>query len=71
VVIVGGFYAIGGFLVHALFRRYNAKNYRRMSLLQYSLMMFFLLTMSALPIKILLRHLFQVKYVWITPWFNI
>ena len=39
-------------MVHALFRRYNPKNYRRMSLLQYSLMMFFLLTMVALPIKI-------------------
>jgi hypothetical protein len=69
--VVGGFYAIGGFLAHALFRRYNAKSYRRMSLLQYSLMMFLLLTMSGLPIKILLRHLFHVKYVWITPWFNI
>jgi hypothetical protein len=70
-VVVGGFYAVGGFLAHALFRRYNAKNYRRMSLLQYSLLMFFLLTMSALPIKILLRHMFHVKYVWVTPWFNI
>ena len=69
--VVGGFYAIGGLLAHALFRRYNAKSYRRMSLLQYSLMMFLLLTMSGLPIKILLRHLFHVKYVWITPWFNI
>ncbi len=70
-LVVGGFYAIGGFLAHALFRRYNARSYRRMSLLQYSIMMFFLLTMSALPIKILLRHLFHVKYVLITPWFNV
>jgi hypothetical protein len=27
--------------------------------------------MSALPIKILLRHIFHVKYVWVSPWFNI
>src|SRR5258708_30157586 len=65
-VVVGGFYAIGGFLAHALFRRYNARSYRRISLLQYSLMMFFLLSMSALPIKILLPHLFPVKYRSIT-----
>jgi hypothetical protein len=34
-------------------------------------MMIFLLTMFGLPIKILLRHSLHVKYVWITPWFNI
>jgi Cytochrome b(C-terminal)/b6/petD len=70
-VVVGGYYLAAGLVVHALFRRFNAKNYRRMSLLQYSLMMFFLLTMFGLPIKILLRHSLHVKYVWITPWFNI
>ena len=70
-VVVGGYYLAAGIVVHALFRRFNAKNYRRMSLLQYSLMMFFLLTMFGLPIKILLRHSLHVKYVWITPWFNI
>jgi hypothetical protein len=69
--VVGGYYVAVGLVVHALFRRFNAKNYRRMSLLQYSLMMFFLLTMFGLPIKILLRHSLHVKYVWITPWFNI
>jgi len=70
-VVVGGYYLAAGLVVHALFRRFNAQNYRRMSLLQYSLMMFFLLTMFGLPIKILLRHSLHVKYVWITPWFNI
>jgi hypothetical protein len=70
-IVVGGFYAVGGFIAHALFRRYNPKNYRRMSLLQYSIMMVFLLTMVALPIKMLIRLLFHIKYVWITPWFNV
>jgi hypothetical protein len=42
-----------------------------MSLLQYSLMQFFLLTMVALPLKMLLRLGFNIKYVWITPWFNV
>ena len=69
--VVGGYYLAAGLIVHALFRRFNARSYRHMSLLQYSLMMFFLLTMFALPIKILLRHSLHVKYVWITPWFNI
>src|SRR6202041_3499821 len=54
-IVVGGFYAIGGFLLHGFFRRNNPKDYKRMSLLQYSIMMFFVLTMFALPIKMALR----------------
>ncbi|HJY91931.1 MAG TPA: hypothetical protein VJ255_16725, partial [Candidatus Acidoferrum sp.] len=61
----------GGIAAHAYFRRYNAKDYKRMSLLQYSILMVFLLTMLGLPIKMLLRLLFHIKYVWITPWFNV
>src|SRR2546428_280766 len=70
-IVVGGYYVIGGFIMHALFRRYNPKDYQRMSLLQYSILQFFMLTMVALPIKLLLRLLFHIKYVWITPWFNV
>jgi len=70
-VVVGGYYLVGGFAVHALFRRYNPKDYQRMSLLQYSTMMIFMLTMIGLPIKMLLRLAFNIKYVWITPWFNV
>ncbi len=50
-MVVGGFYAIGGFSLHGFFRRNNPKDYKRMSLLQYSIMMFFVITMFALPIK--------------------
>lgn len=42
-----------------------------MSLLQYSTMMIFMLTMIALPLKMMLRLAFNIKYVWITPWFNV
>jgi hypothetical protein len=34
-------------------------------------MVFFLLTMVALPLKMGLRLMFNIKYVWITPWFNV
>ena len=69
--VVGGFFVVGGLAVHALFRRYNPKNYKRMSLLQYSILMVFFITMIGLPIKMLLRLAFHIKYVWITPWFNV
>src|ERR1700681_473750 len=69
--VVGGFFAIGGFLVHTFYRRFEPKNYQRKSLLQYSLMMVLLISMLGLPIKMLLRLMFPIKYVWIPPWFNV
>ncbi len=70
-IVVGAFYLIGGGAVYSWFRRYQPKDFRRMSILQFSLMNFFLLTMIALPIKMFVRLAFHIKYVWITPWFNI
>ena len=70
-LVVVGYFSIGGFALHAYFRRYMKKDYQRMSLLQYSITMAFLLMMVALPAKMLLRLLWHIKYVWITPWFNV
>ncbi len=70
-IVVGGYYLLGGMIVNGLFRRGRPKDYRRMSLLQYSVMMFFFLTMIGLPIKMLLRLTMHIKYVWVTPWFNV
>jgi hypothetical protein len=70
-IIVGGYFGLGGFLVYSLFRRYMSKDFSRMSLLQFSITQAFLLIMVALPLKMLLRLLWHIKYVWITPWFNV
>src|SRR5207244_3998984 len=67
-VVVGGFFAIGGMFVHAFFRRHNAKDFKRMSLLQYSIMMTFFLTLLGLPIKMLLRLDFHIKSVLVNLW---
>ena len=42
-----------------------------MSVLQYTIMQVFLVIMLSLPVKILARLVFRIKYVWVTPWFNI
>jgi hypothetical protein len=70
-LVVGGFYLIGGGAVYSLFRRKMPKDYQRMSLLQFSLMAGLWLSMLALPLKMALRLLWHIKYVWITPWFNV
>jgi hypothetical protein len=51
---------------------FETKLLARTSLLQYLTFQFFAISiLIALPIKILLRLLFNLKYVWVTPWFNI
>ena len=70
-IVVGLYFAVGGLIVHTLFKRYNPKDYRRMSFLQYNTMMILLLLMISLPVKMLARLLFHIKYVVVTPWFNI
>src|SRR5499427_10615702 len=42
------------------------------SLLQYVTFQFFAVSvLLAMPVKLLLRQLFTIKYVWVTPWFNV
>ncbi len=43
----------------------------KLGLVRYVLVSFLLLTMLAVPVKVLLRLLFNIKYVWVTPWFNV
>jgi hypothetical protein len=73
-LIAVGAYTVGAaWLVHKLitWTPFNRKMYQRMSLLQYITLQVFLIVMLALPVKMILRLLFRVKYVWVTPWFNI
>ena len=70
-IVVGAYFVIGGLAVHTLFKKHNPQNYRRMSFVQYNVMIVFMLLMLSLPVKILIRLLFHIKYVWVTPWFNV
>ena len=72
-VVVGLFALVTALGVHKLFtwNAFNRKIYKRMSLIQYLILQFFLVTMMLLPAKMVARLVFRIKYVWITPWFNI
>ncbi len=48
-----------------------ANSYRACGLKRYTIVIFILLLMYAVPIKIFLRLVFNIKYVLITPWFNV
>ena len=47
------------------------KIFQRMTLLQIVTTDMFLVLMLSLPVKILARLVFRIKYVWVTPWFSI
>lgn len=74
-VIVGGFYLVGGLFFHWLMSRteFDKKLLARTSLLQYMTFQFFAISvLLALPVKLLLRlSPLHIKYVWVTPWFNV
>jgi hypothetical protein len=38
---------------------------------RFSITVFLFVTMMGLPVKMFLRLAFNVKYIWITPWFNV
>ncbi len=51
---------------------FETKLLARTSLLQYLTFQFFAISiLLALPVKIFIRLVFTIKYVWVTPWFNI
>ena len=51
---------------------FEQKLLARTSLLQYVTFQFFAITvLLAMPVKLILRLVFTIKYVWVTPWFNV
>jgi hypothetical protein len=61
---------------YAVYRAMNAtefarKIFRRMTLLQIVMTDLLLVLMLSLPVKMIARLLFRIKYVWVTPWFSV
>ena len=66
--------AIGGAIAgvtHLCLKRFAPEMLKRMSNLQYMVMMQLWVLQAIVVIKILLRLGFTVKNVWVTPWFNV
>jgi hypothetical protein len=74
ILAIGLFYAGSGWAIHKLVTRspLDRKIFERTSLVQYLTFQFFAITiLVALPVKMLLRLVFRIQYVLVTPWFNI
>jgi hypothetical protein len=72
-VATGVYFVVAGYLMHRLcmMAEFARKMYRRMTLLQVITLHTLLILMLSLPVKILIRLLFRIKYVWVTPWFSV
>lgn len=67
------FFVVSGYLMHALCMatEFSRKIYRRMTLVQIITLHSLMICMFSLPVKMAARLLFRIKYVWVTPWFNV
>jgi len=72
--LLGAATVLGYYGLAALYwfrRRGRSPTLQRLGATRYAITAFLFLTMMALPIKIALRLALDVKYVWVTPWFNV
>jgi len=67
-LFVSGYYFLG--VLWYLFRM-KTGGYENVGITRYALKAVLFLTMMAVPIKAFLRIAFNIKYIWVTPWFNI
>jgi hypothetical protein len=65
--LIGFYYLLGMRLPLTIWRN----RFEKWGRVRYSIYFFLTLTMAATVIKVLLRFLFNVRYIVQTPWFNI
>jgi len=74
-LIGGGVIAVYFFLgivIPFLFMKITgSRTLEKLGIIRYSLVAFLFLSMMGLPIKVFLKLVFHLKYIWVTPWFNI
>ncbi len=74
-----GAFLFGGFIVTAYFSvgvlyyfwKKESEFVKKLGAARFGITAFLFLSMMSLPIKMLLRWTLNIKYVWVTPWFNI
>lgn len=67
--VVAGYFALGP--IFYFWKSKSNKFLQELGLIRYVIVSFLFLCMMALPIKMILRLALNIKYVWVSPWFNI
>jgi hypothetical protein len=66
-IFVGGYYLVAAGLFYLARKGKIAEE----GWVRFGVKAFLFLTMMLLPVKMILRLAFNIKYVWVTPWFNL
>jgi hypothetical protein len=74
--LIGGwvvflYFGLGMILPYRYWKKKQSEYLKKLGMIRYIILAFLFLTMVALPIKIILNLTLNIKYVWVTPWFNI
>jgi hypothetical protein len=74
--IIGGglvsiYFFLGMTVPYILMKMKNSQILEKLGIIRYSIVAFLFLSMFGLPIKMVLKLVFHLKYIWVTPWFNI
>ncbi|MDR4508360.1 MAG: cytochrome C [Candidatus Brocadiaceae bacterium] len=69
--VVMGYYFIGIAVPFRFMKVKNSVVLEKLGFVKYTIVAFLFLSMMSLPIKVFLRLVFHIKYIWVTPWFNI
>jgi hypothetical protein len=70
--LVVGSYLIGGMMAPYYYWKKNSPELlAKLGIIRYVTIVFLFITMMSIPIKMVLRLVFLIKYIWITPWFNV
>jgi hypothetical protein len=68
-IIVGAYYSLG--FIYYFWKKDQSPLIKQLGAARYGVFAFLFLTMMGLPIKMILRIAFNIKYIWVTPWFNV
>jgi hypothetical protein len=74
--IIGGgvisiYFLLGMVIPYAIMKANKSETLQKLGLIRYVTVAFLFWSMIGLPIKMVLRLVFHLKYIWVTPWFNI
>ena len=71
-VVVLGYFVVSIAAFYLWVLRVKGREFlERWGMVRFTIVAFLFVTMLSLPAKMFLRLAFNVKYIWVTPWFNI
>lgn len=74
--VIGGaiihiYFILGLTVPYLLMKAMNSQILEKLGIIRYSVVAFLFWSMLGLPIKMVLKLVFHLKYIWVTPWFNV